>query len=131
MKRVPAWFKEVLAIIAIVFLAAQSAFAVSMLDRLDNDPYLYRQVTKRQHHDPWGLCPAEMPSVNCFYIYLRVYARLRREGATAAPDRMVGKRSHFFGSSMPVRSLMPPAQPAVSESLTDLLLDFEDSRSGI
>ncbi|KAK3759905.1 hypothetical protein RRG08_044478 [Elysia crispata] len=55
--------------------------------------YLSRQISKRQHHDPWNLCPREMTSVDCFYVYLRVYARLRQDGRAMDPDRMVGKRS--------------------------------------
>ncbi|BFZ15747.1 hypothetical protein BsWGS_18786 [Bradybaena similaris] len=29
--------------------------------------------------DPWSLCPDEMERVDCFYVYLRLYARLRKQ----------------------------------------------------
>ncbi|RUS74754.1 hypothetical protein EGW08_017483 [Elysia chlorotica] len=57
-------------------------------------PLKARQIHKRQHHDPWNLCPREMNSGDCFYVYLKVYAQLRQNGSQQGPDRiMVGKRS--------------------------------------
>ncbi|GFR89293.1 hypothetical protein ElyMa_004274200 [Elysia marginata] len=107
MKRLPAWLSDVLAVTTIVFLAIPSTFSMSILLPGEEDYDSFKRVQKRQHHDPWDLCPAEMPSVDCFYVYLRVYARLRREGARDAPSRIVGKRAvanSIFDSWSPSRS---------------------------
>ncbi|BFZ15743.1 hypothetical protein BsWGS_18782 [Bradybaena similaris] len=44
--------------------------------------------------DPWSLCPHTMERVDCFYEYLRVYARLRKdvEYSNSVSVRNIGKR---------------------------------------
>ncbi|GFN83564.1 hypothetical protein PoB_001007000 [Plakobranchus ocellatus] len=109
MRRLPCWCGDALLTTAIFFLVVPSAFSMHLvlrdddvgLDRNDFVQYvnegdqLSRHIEKRQHHDTWSLCPPGMSSVDCFYVYLDLYDRLRREGAQSAGggNRMPGKRS--------------------------------------
>ena len=64
------------------------------------DPYL--SVDKRRAGvDAWSICPPHMTDVDCFYAYLRVYARLRKaaEESDRVSMRNIGKRSSAASSS--------------------------------
>ncbi|XP_076471997.1 uncharacterized protein LOC143301524 [Babylonia areolata] len=54
-------------------------------------------VTKRGNGgvDAWSICPPHMANVDCFYAYLRVYARLRKaaEESDRVSMRNIGKRA--------------------------------------
>ncbi|KAK6191709.1 hypothetical protein SNE40_003323 [Patella caerulea] len=54
------------------------------------------KLTKRGHPDVdvWQLCPQRMAQADCFYTYLRVYARLRKGARNVEPVSMrnIGKR---------------------------------------
>ncbi|CAG5121687.1 unnamed protein product [Candidula unifasciata] len=51
--------------------------------------------------DPWSLCPNNMERVDCFFEYLRVYARLRKatSGSNSVSVRNIGKRSRFTSTT--------------------------------
>lgn len=81
-------------------------------------------VIKRQGLvDAWSICPPRMADVDCFYAYLRIYARLRK--AAQESDRVsmrnIGKRQ--------VLLLSPPPQlsPLDAEDMTSSS-DWEPSR---
>lgn len=64
---------------------------------------LYRTADKRGSGgvDAWSICPPHMTDVDCFYAYLRVYARLRKaaEESDRVSMRNIGKRSSVASSS--------------------------------
>ncbi|KAL8563221.1 hypothetical protein ACOMHN_034745 [Nucella lapillus] len=53
--------------------------------------------------DAWSICPPDMADVDCFYAYLRVYARLRKaaEESDRVSMRNIGKRSSSAMTSTP------------------------------
>ncbi|XP_070198711.1 uncharacterized protein, partial [Littorina saxatilis] len=60
----------------------------------DDDDQLLSADKRGRGVDAWSICPPHMTDVDCFYAYLRVYARLRK--AAEASDRVsmrnIGKR---------------------------------------
>jgi len=66
----------------------------------EDDPYYPSADKRRAGVDAWSICPPHMTDVDCFYAYLRVYARLRKaaEESDRVSMRNIGKRSSVAAS---------------------------------
>ncbi|GFO18192.1 hypothetical protein PoB_004469700 [Plakobranchus ocellatus] len=105
MKRLLCWCGDALFITAIFFLVP-AAFSMHLVSRNDaglkrNDfdqdvnygDQLSRHIEKRQGHDTWGICTYGMSSVDCFFVYLELYAKLNKKARSGGIERIPGKRS--------------------------------------
>ncbi|XP_076450994.1 uncharacterized protein LOC143286925 [Babylonia areolata] len=67
-------------------------------------PYSTGVEKRSKGVDAWSICPPSMTDVDCFYAYLRVYARLRKaaEESDRVSMRNIGKRSQL--TSLPAEA---------------------------
>ncbi|ESP02410.1 hypothetical protein LOTGIDRAFT_172068 [Lottia gigantea] len=82
--------------------------------------------------DVWQLCPHTMAQADCFYTYLKVYARLRKGAREIDPVHMrnIGKRSSIddqVHSLSEVRS----DRPSVRRDLPSVGLDMPSVERGL
>ncbi|KAL8594871.1 hypothetical protein ACOMHN_016112 [Nucella lapillus] len=106
----------VLCLTILYFTGVPSAHALSLsslegmygeFTDLDRIPESTDVEKRNKGVDAWSICPPQMTDVDCFYAYLRVYARLRKaaEESDRVSMRNIGKRSSL--TSLPAETERP------------------------
>ncbi|BFZ05188.1 hypothetical protein BsWGS_08227 [Bradybaena similaris] len=99
--------------VTFLYLMLPPALTVSVVSSLNSlesvkeDPLMadvgIPDIDKRESSgaDPWSLCPNNMERVDCFFEYLRVYARLRKatSGSNSFSVKTIGKRARLAAAA--------------------------------